>query len=148
MNAAERAVPVPQVEIAEQRALRRQVLRHCPPLATRAENIKQAVENLPDIDLTPATAVLGRRNQGFSQRPFRIRQIARIAQTISIVFPSVSLRPHRVHALIESIQLHGITNDSYHSTSLWTDTQDLCETTIGLDRASSVKPPMVFDKQR
>lgn len=59
MNTAERAIPVPQVEIAEQRALRRQVLRHGPPLAARAENIKQAVENLAHIDRTPATAALG-----------------------------------------------------------------------------------------
>lgn len=123
MNTAERAIPVPQVEIAEQRALRRQVLRHGPPLAARAENIKQAVENLAHIDLTPATAALGRRNQRLDQPPFRVRQIARIAQTISIVFPTVRLRPHRFHALIESTQLHGITSDSYHSTSLWTDTQ-------------------------
>ncbi|MEF2549737.1 DUF2254 family protein, partial [Aurantimonas sp. E1-2-R+4] len=37
-------------------------------------------------------------------------------------FPAVCFRPHRFHALVESNQQHGITNDSYHSTSLWTDT--------------------------
>lgn len=107
MNAAESAVPVSQVEIAKQRALRRS-----PPLATRAENIKQAVENLPDVNLTPAAPVLGWRNQRFNQRPFRIREVARIAKTIPIIFPAVSLHPH------------GITNDSNHSTSLWTDIDD------------------------
>jgi hypothetical protein len=40
METAERAVPVPQIEIAEQGALRRQVLGHSPPLATRAEDIE------------------------------------------------------------------------------------------------------------
>ena len=57
------------------------------------------------------------------QRPFRIRQIAGIAQTIPIVFPTVRFRPHRFHPIVESNQRHGITNDSYHSTSLWTDTK-------------------------
>ncbi|WP_291092687.1 hypothetical protein, partial [Hoeflea sp.] len=46
----------------------------------------------------------------------------RIAQTIPIVFPAVRFRPHRFHVLVESNQRHGITSDSYHSTSLWTDT--------------------------
>jgi len=48
-------------------------------LAARAEDIEQTVENLADIDLTPATAALGRRDQRLDQRPFRIRQIAGIA---------------------------------------------------------------------
>lgn len=123
MNTAERAVPVPKVEIAEQGAPRRQVLRNSPPLATGAENIKQAVKNLAHIDLTPAATPLGRRYQMLDQRPFRIRQIAGIAQTIPIVFPTVRFRPHRFHPIVESNQRHGITNDSYHSTSLWTDTK-------------------------
>jgi len=79
MNVTERAIPIPKIEIAEQGALRRQVLRHRPPLAARAEDIEQTVENLADIDLTPATAALGRRDQRLDQRPFRIRQIAGIA---------------------------------------------------------------------
>lgn len=63
VNTTERPVPVPQVEIAEQSALRRQVLRHCSPLAACAENIKQAVENLAHVDLTPAAAALGGREE-------------------------------------------------------------------------------------
>ena len=79
MNTAECAVPVPKIEIAEQGALRRQVLRNSPPLAAGAENIKQAVENLAHVDLTPAATPLGRRNQRLDQNPFRVRQIAGIA---------------------------------------------------------------------
>ena len=112
METIERAVPVPKIEIAEQGALRRQVLRYSPPLATRAENIKQAVENLAHVDLTPATAVLGRRDQRLDQRPFRIRQIARVAQTITTIFPAVRFRPHRFHVL--SNQFNSMESQTIH----------------------------------
>ncbi len=40
--------------------------------------------------------------KGPGQFPFRVRQIARIAQPVPIVFAAVRFRPHRFHALIES----------------------------------------------
>ncbi|MEF2547794.1 hypothetical protein VQ045_11545, partial [Aurantimonas sp. E1-2-R+4] len=46
--------------------------------------------------------------------------------------PAVCFRPHRFHALVESNQQHGITNDSYHSTSLWTDTKEQYDQKIKL----------------
>jgi len=45
MNAIQRAVPVPKVEITKQRALRRQVFGNITPLASRAQHIHEAVHD-------------------------------------------------------------------------------------------------------
>ena len=62
MDAIQRAVPTPQIEIVEQRALRRQVFRDCPPLATRAQDIHDPVHHFAHLDVAPVAAALGRRD--------------------------------------------------------------------------------------
>lgn len=123
MKTAECAVPVPKVEIVEQRALGRQVFRNGAPLAARAQHIQQAVDDLANIDLTSAPATLGWRDQRLHQSPFRIRQITRIAQSIALVFSTVRCRPHRCLARKESSQSQGIITDSDYATSFRTDTK-------------------------
>ena len=127
MKTAECAVPVPKVEIVEQRALGRQVFRNGAPLAARAQHIQQAVDDLANIDLTSAPATLGWRDQRLHQSPFRIRQITRIAQSIALVFSTVRCRPHRCLARKESSQSQGIITDSDYATSFRTDTEFLAK---------------------
>src|SRR5271166_4075254 len=95
MDAFERSVPCPQIEIVEQRAARRQILRHVTPLATRAQNVHQAVDNFAQIDRALAPAAFGWRDQRRDMRPFGVGDIAGIAQLVAVVFRSVLGGPHR-----------------------------------------------------
>ena len=56
MNAIQRAVPVPKVEITKQRALRRQVFGNITPLASRAQHIHEAVHDFPRLNGALASA--------------------------------------------------------------------------------------------
>jgi len=76
MNAIQRAVPVPKVEITKQRALRRQVFGNITPLASRAQHIHEAVHDFPRLNGALASAAFGRRDQGLDVRPLIVRQIA------------------------------------------------------------------------
>ena len=95
MDAIERAVPTPQIEIVVQRAARRQVLRDRPPLTAGAQNIHQPVDHLAHVDVTPVATALGRRNERLHERPFLVGHIARVAQSASVIAPAVLARPHR-----------------------------------------------------
>jgi hypothetical protein len=74
------------------RALRRQVVRQRLPLATRREHVEDCVENLANIHLAPTAASLGWRDHRLNQRPFGIRQIARLSQTTPL--SGAAIRPH------------------------------------------------------
>ncbi len=106
MNAIQRAVPAPKVEIIKQRALRRQVFWNITPLASRAQHIHEAVHDFPRLNGSLASAAFGRRNKRLDACPFLVGEIARIAQIVAIVFRAVFGRPHR-RPLIESGRLHG-----------------------------------------
>jgi len=95
VDALQRAVPIPQHEVRMRCTLRRQVLRQRLPLATRREHIEDCVENLANIHLAPTAATLGRRDHRLDQRPFGIRQIARVSQAASIRRAAVFGFPHR-----------------------------------------------------
>ena len=101
MNAIQRAIPVPKVEITKQRAFRRQVFGNITPLASRAQNIHDAVHDFPRINRALPSAAFGRWNERLDVRPFIVRQIARIAQFVTIVFWAVFGRPPR-RLLLES----------------------------------------------
>ena len=80
MDAIERAVPVPQIEVVMQRRARRQVLRDRPPLAAGAQNVHKSVDDLVQIHGPLVAPAPGRRNKGRDQRPFFVGHIARITQ--------------------------------------------------------------------
>lgn len=63
MDAIERALPGPQIEIIEQRAARRQALRHVAPLAACAQHVHLAVDEFTHIYCPLAPAPLGRWRQ-------------------------------------------------------------------------------------
>src|SRR5271169_78760 len=95
VDAIERAVPAPQVEIIVERRARRQVLGDRPPLTPGAQDLYQAVDDFAHDDMTPIAAALGRRNERLHKRPFLVRQIARIAQPTSVIASAILARPHR-----------------------------------------------------
>jgi len=63
----QRAVICPQIEIAIDRAFRRQVFRDRAPLTAGRENVHQAVHHLPHDHRALASATLARRDQRFDQ---------------------------------------------------------------------------------
>ena len=89
VDAIERAVPAPQIEIIVQRRARRQVRRNRAPLTAGAQNIHQAVDHLAHHDMTPVSTALGRRNERLHKRPFLVRHIARIAQSASVIASAI-----------------------------------------------------------
>ena len=98
---------------------RRQVLRQRLPLATRREHIEDCVENLANIHLAPTAATLGWRDHRLDQRPFGIRQIARISQTAPLSGAPMFRFPHLGTPSDDSGAAQGITNDSSDSTTFW-----------------------------
>ena len=95
VDALERAVPTPKVEVIVEGRARRQVLRDGAPLAAGAENVHEAVDNLAYLDVASVAAAFGRRNQRFDMRPFGVGQIARIAQPAAVIASAVFVGPHR-----------------------------------------------------
>jgi hypothetical protein len=83
----------------------RQILGQRSPLASRAQDVHHPVDDLAHIDMTPVAAPLGRRDQRADQRPLVIRQVARIAQFVPVVAPTVVLRPHRRPPHIQAASL-------------------------------------------
>ena len=79
MDAVERAIPTPQVEIIVQCRARWQVFRDRPPLTAGRQNIHQAVHHLAYDHRALVAATLARRDQAFDQIPFVVRQVAGIA---------------------------------------------------------------------
>src|ERR1700729_2350301 len=94
MDLLNRAVVIPAREVVVYRASRWQVLGDVTPLATGAENIHHTVHHLAHHDLTLAATMLGRRDQGFDQRPFLVGQVTRITQLVTVVAGAVFRRPH------------------------------------------------------
>lgn len=113
MDAFQRAVPAPEIKIVEQRAARRKVFRDRPPLATRAQDIHDAVHHFPQIDTASVAAALGRWNQRRNERPVLFRQIARVTQAAAVVPLAVLCCPHGDHCsnqatTLESQMIHPI----------------------------------------
>src|SRR3981081_2932352 len=79
VDSFQRAVICPQIEVAVDRASRRQVFRDRAPLTAGRENVHQAVHHLPHDHRALATASLARRDQRFDQSPFVDGQICGIA---------------------------------------------------------------------
>ncbi|OYR17221.1 hypothetical protein CEV32_4042 [Brucella rhizosphaerae] len=77
VNASKRAIPIPEIEIAKQRATGRQIFRYGAPLATCRQDVHQAVDNLPQHNRPFSPTPLSRRDQRLDKGPFLIRQVTR-----------------------------------------------------------------------
>src|SRR3954451_18538931 len=95
VNAPERAVVVPSVEVVVQGAARRQVLGDRGPLAGRAQDVHEAVGYLAQVDRPLVAAALGSRDQWGDQRPFLVGQVTWVAQLATVVATTVLTRPHQ-----------------------------------------------------
>jgi hypothetical protein len=85
MDAIERSVPIPEVEITMHRASRRQVLGKSPPLAAGGKDIHHRVHDFTHVGCAFATAALCRWDHGFHERPLFIGQVAWIAKLAAVV---------------------------------------------------------------
>src|SRR5262249_48662853 len=122
MNALQRAIPGPQVEIGPYRALRRQVLGQRLPLAARRQHVENAVQNLAHIDRALAAAVLGGWDHGLDNPPFGVDQITWITKTAAVCCSKAVFQlPHRALPLrkFANQALNRITTDSSDSTTSW-----------------------------
>src|SRR6516165_10156276 len=114
MDAIERAVPAPQIEIIVQGRAWRQVFWNRAPLAARAQDVHQTVSNLAQVHRALITTRLGRREAWLDQRPLRIGQVAWIAQVVAVIAGTIFGRPHRQRlpqnqaATLESQPIHPI----------------------------------------
>src|SRR5438128_8320696 len=95
MDAIQRAVVAPQVEIVEKCAAWRQIFRDRTPLASRAQNIHDPLHHFAHLDMALVAAALGGRDQWFDMRPFSVGQVTRISQFAAVVTSAVLRRPHR-----------------------------------------------------
>ena len=95
MDPIERAVPGPQIKIIVQRRARRQIFRERSPLATGAQDVHQAVDDLAQLYRSFVAAALGRWNMRLDQRLLLVGQVRRIAQAAAVVASAAFLRPHR-----------------------------------------------------
>jgi hypothetical protein len=123
VDAIQRAVVAPQVEIIKKRAARWQVLRDCTPLASRAQNIHDPVHHFAHVNVALVAAALGWRDQRFDMRPFIVRQITRISQFAAIVPPAIFRRPHprppNQASTLESQTIHLTQDDFGQTLRLW-----------------------------
>ena len=108
MNAIQRAVAVPPDEVVVDRAAGWKIFRKVAPLAAGAQDIHDPVHHRAQICSPLAAAAPRWRNEPLDKRPLLIRQVARIAQIITIVsslgsHPSTSAASPRIRtAFLES----------------------------------------------
>src|SRR6266478_5637452 len=112
MDALQRAIPGPQVEIGPHCALRRQVFGQRLPLAACPQHVENSVQNLAHVDRALAAALLSRWHHGLDNRPFGASQITRITKTDAVRSNAMFRLPHRALPLanqtpnIESQPIH------------------------------------------
>src|SRR6202030_1949031 len=97
MNSQQRPVVIPALEVVEQGTPRRQVPGELAPLAPGAQNVQQAIQHLAFIDLAPAAAALGWRDEGFHMPPLLVGQVTGVAQLVPVVPGTVLRCPHHAH---------------------------------------------------
>ena len=95
VDALQRAVPIPQLEIMVHRAFRRQIPGQRLPLAASPQQIEKAVENLAHVDPPRPAAASCRWDHRRHQSPFFISEITRITQTLTPCRSTMFRCPHR-----------------------------------------------------
>lgn len=139
VDALQRAVPIPQLEIMVHRAFRRQILGQRLPLAAGPQQVQKAVDNLAHVDVPRPAATSCRRDHRLHQNPFFIGEITRITETLTPCRSTMFRCPHR-RSLPQRISAHqGITTDSSDSTSSWIGSKVVkrCRSVIRLSDAYS-----------
>src|SRR4051794_9952872 len=120
MDARQRAIVLPALEVVVDRAAWGQVFGQLCPLAARAQDIHHPVDDRSHVHGSLVAAPLGWRDRPSNQRPFLVGQVARVTQFAAVIATAVLVRPH-LAAPSESGSHKGITTDSEDSTSSWID---------------------------
>src|SRR5829696_5841511 len=115
VDAAQRAVPVPEIQVLPDGAAGRQVLWQRLPLAPRPEHVEDGVQDLPDVHRPRPTTTLRRADQRRDQQPLGVGQIAVISQAPPIRGRSMVRLPHEA-PFPDSGAAQEITTDSRDST--------------------------------
>src|SRR5580693_580080 len=90
------AVVSPIVEIALHRGERGKVLGQHPPLTAGPRDVQDRVQHGSQLGVARPAQRLGRRHMGLDQRPFRIRDIACVALSLSLILWPGDFGPHLV----------------------------------------------------
>src|SRR3954452_23567880 len=94
VDAIQRPIVIPAMEVVVQGAARRKVFGDRGPLASCAQNVHKAVDNLPLVNRTLVAASLGRRDLRSDPGPLLVRHITRIPQLATVIPAAVLVRPH------------------------------------------------------
>src|SRR3954447_19078437 len=116
----------------------------CPPLATRAEHVHQAVDDLAHVARALVAARLRGRDQGSNERPLLVGRVTWVAKLAPVVASAVLVGPHRQP---QSPAAHRSTSRSDRSTCSRTDTEERLIVgslaRLRFDRTSGGEPPAV-----
>src|SRR5208282_221447 len=94
MGVVQRSVILPALEIPVQRASRRQVLGDISPLTSGTQDIHDAIEDFPHVDLASPAATLGGWDHLLDQGPLLVGQVTRVTQLVPVVPLPVLGVPH------------------------------------------------------
>jgi hypothetical protein len=113
MDALQRPVVVPTVEIIMDRAARRKVLWDVAPSAPCAKDVHDTIDNFPRIHRPFVAASFGWGYQRRGQRPFFVHQVMGIAHALAIMPATGLWGPD--DAPREVVPCKGLTLDSSRS---------------------------------
>jgi hypothetical protein len=94
MNAAQGAVPVPQVQVFPDRAARGQVFRERLPLTARPEHVEDRIQDLTHVHRPRTPAAFARPDQRGNEGPLGVGQVAIITQAAPICCCPMFRLPH------------------------------------------------------
>ena len=107
VDALQRAVPIPQLEIMVHRALRWKIFGQRLPLAAGPQQVEEAVDDLAHVGIPRPSTTSCRWDHRRHQRPFFIGEITRITQILTSCRSTMFRCPHRSVSAPRNQQLPG-----------------------------------------
>src|SRR5208337_1255400 len=141
VDAVQRSIPAPAIEIVVYCAARGQILGDCAPLAAGAEDVHQAVDHLAQVDRALIATRFGRRDQRSDLRPFFIGQVTLIAQPAAVIAGAVLLGPHGMPPKIDAGAGNGNGISGFKTNPLTDSNDSVCSRTDTQARDGVTKPP-------
>jgi hypothetical protein len=94
MYEIEHTVACPLPEITVDGRVRREILGQQPPLAARATDIANGIENLADIGFALAPATARQRDHRLDDAPLGVAAVARVSAATRLMRLALLLGPH------------------------------------------------------
>src|SRR5271166_2062938 len=129
VDAVQRSIPAPAIEIVVYCAARGQILGDCAPLAAGAEDVHQAVDHLAQVDRALIATRFGRWDQRSDLRPFFIGQVTLIAQPAAVIAGAVLLGPHGMPPKIDAGAGNGNGISGFKTNPLTDSNDSVCSRT-------------------